>query len=515
MKKILIIKGLLATLLLTVMVSSCTGYNEDILDVLEVNRIFSPINLTAKVRNQTTVELNWTVRDNVDHYIVEFSADDTEFATIFKTIQVSGTELPVQIALEGETVYSIRVKAISTTGLEDSKWSTVTAATLSEQLFSATIDGDIQSKQATFRWVPNSSVTQIVVSPGDIKHIITAEEKANGVATVTGLTGETEYTAILFNNVKKRGFVTFTTGIDIGTGTLVKTTDDLFQKIADANPGDVLVLQPGDYSAQTGTIMLNKSITIRGLRSYDKPLLKVSFSINAGAAEVNLIDLHLNGDKTLIDVIRFSQVDNYTSLLVSGCTIQDYDRSFIAASVSSAKVNSVTVDNCVVTNVITNGGDFIDFRNTYVANVSVKNSTFNNCSATRDFFRIDAASGLSGTGLTTTLLLDSCTLYGVSNSSGKRILYVRFNANVLTVRKTLFAETVAVYSNQTTTSDPTFVDNNYFNAAGLFNSTAVKHDSSTSYTTLNPEFVNASAADFTIRNQTLLDNKVGDPRWRK
>lgn len=514
MKKIFIIKGLLATLFLTVLVSSCTGYNEDVLDVLEVNRVFAPIGLTAKVRNQTTVELNWTVRENVDHYVVEVSADDTEFTTIFKTIEVASGELPLQVALEGETIYSIRVKAISATGLEDSKWSTVTATTLTEQLFLATVDGDIQAKQATFRWVPNSSVTQIVVNPGDIKHIITAEEKANGIAIVTGLTGETQYTAVLFNSTKKRGFATFTTGIDIGTGILVKTTDDLFQKIADANSGDILVLQPGDYSAQTGIISLNKSITIRGLRSYDKPVLKVSFSLNAGAAEVNLIDLNLNGDKTLIDVVRYSETGNYTSLLISGCTIHDFDRSFIAGNASSAKVSSVTVDNCVVTNVITNGGDFIDFRNTHVANVTVKNSTFNNCAASREFIRIDAASGLSGTGLTTTVLLDSCTLYGVCNASGKRILYVRFNANVLTVKNTLFAETVAIYSNQITTSDPTFLNNNYFNAPGLY-TTNIKFDNSGTYTTLNPGFVSALTGDFTIKNQTLLDNNIGDPRWRK
>jgi hypothetical protein len=514
MKKIFIIKGLLATLLLTVLVSSCTGYSEDVLDVLEVNRVFSPIGLTAKVRNQTTVELNWTTRANVDHYTVEISADDPEFATIFKTLQVAGTELPLQVALEGETVYSIRVKAVSSVGLEDSKWSVVTATTLSEQLLLAVVDGDVQAKQATFRWAPNSSVTKIVLTPGDITHVITAQEKAIGVATVTGLTAETKYSAILYNNAKKRGFSSFETGIDIGTGILVKTTDDLFQKIADANAGDILVLQAGDYSAQTGTISLSKSITIRGLRSYDKPLLKVSFSLNAGAAEVNLIDLDLNGDKTLIDVIRFSETGNYTSLLVSGCTVHDFDRSFIAGNASSAKVNSVTVDNCVVTNVITNGGDFIDFRNTYVADVSVKNSTFNNCAATREFFRIDAASGLSGTGLKTTVLLDSCTLYGVCNSSGKRILYVRFSTNVLTVRNTLFAETVAIYSNQTTTSEPIFVNNNYFNAKGLY-TTNIKYDNSGNYTTLDPAFVGASTANFTIKNQNLIDNKVGDPRWRK
>ncbi|MGO4821405.1 MULTISPECIES: DUF4957 domain-containing protein [unclassified Flavobacterium] len=512
MKKIFIIKGLLATLLLTVLVSSCTGYSEDLLDVLDVNRVFSPIGLTAKVRNQTTVELNWTTRDNVDHYTVEFSADDPEFKTIFKTLQVAATELPIQVALEGETIYSIRVKAISSVGLEDSKWSVVTATTLSEQLLLATIDGDVQAKQATFRWAPNSSVTKIVLTPGNITHVITAQEKAAGIATVTSLTSETKYSAILYNNTKKRGFSSFETGIDIGTGILVKTTDDLFQKIAGAKAGDVLVLESGDFTSQTGSITLDKSITIRGLKSYNKPLLKVNFSIATGATDVSLIDLNLDGGKTLTDVVRFTDATSYGSLIISGCDIHDFDKSFIGSDVAAAKVNAVTVENTVVTNILTNGGDFIDFRKTFVAEVTLKNSTFNNCAPDRDFFRIDAGT-LSGTGLTTKILVDSSTFYKVSNTSGKRFLYVRFNANTLTVRNSLFAETVAIYSNQTTTSDPSFVKNNYFNATGL-HTTNTKFDNSTSFTTVNPGFENAAAGKFKISNQTLIDNKIGDPQWR-
>lgn len=513
MKKIFIIKGLLATLLLTVLVSSCTGYSEDLLDVLDVNRVFSPISLTAKVRNQTTVELNWTTRDNVDHYTVEIGADDPDFTTIFKTLQVAGTELPLQVALEGETIYSIRVKAVSAVGLEDSKWSVVTATTLSEQLLLATIDGDVQAKQATFRWAPNSSVTKIVLTPGTITHVITAQEKAAGVATVTGLTAETKYSAILYNNTKKRGFSSFETGIDIGTGILVKTTDDLFKKIADAKAGDVLVLEAGDFTAQTGSITLDKSITIRGLKSYSRPLLKVNFSIATGATDVSLIDLNLNGGKTLTDVVRFTDATSYGSLLISGCDIHDFDKSFIGSDVAAAKVNTITVENSVVSNIITNGGDFIDFRKTFVGEVTLKNSTFNNCAPDRDFFRIDAGT-LSGTGLTTKILVDSSTFYKVSNTSGKRFLYVRFNANILTVRNSLFAETVAIYSNQTTTSDPSFLKNNYFNATGL-HTTNIKYDNSTSYTTINPGFENAATGNFKITNQALIDNKIGDPQWRK
>lgn len=516
MKTKYILKRLLFTLFLTITISGCDGYDEDVIDELLVNREFAPVGLTAKVRNQTTVELNWTVKDNVDHYVVEFSADDPNFTTIFKTIEVQADELPIQVALEGETVYSIRVKAVSSTGLEDSKWAVGTAITLTEQLMLPTEAGDIKALEATFRWVPNSNVTQIVINPGAITHVITPDEKTAGIAIVTGLTSETSYTAQLMNNTKIRGTAVFTTGIDVGDNTLVTVNDDLFQMIADAAPGDILLLEAGDYTAQTGTINLNKSITIQGLRSYDKPLLKVNFQLNAGVVDVSLIDLDLVGDGTnLSDVVRYTEAGNFNSLLISGCNIHDFARSFIAGNVTGAIVNSITVENCIVTNILTGGGDFIDFRNSDALNIIVKTSTFNNCAPGRDFFRLDAAGTSNNTGLTINVLLEYCTLIGVSNTDD-RILYVRFNAHAITVRNNLFASTTAYYSNQSSTSQATvFLNNNYYNAPGFFDSTKLLFDGSGTHTALDPGFENAATGNFKISNQTLLDNQVGDPRWRQ
>ena len=118
----------LFTIFLTITVTNC-GYNEDLIEELAVDREFAPVALSARVRNQTTVELNWTANDNVEHYIVEFSADDPNFGTIFLTVEVTANQLPIQIALEGETLYSIRVKAISGRGLDESKWSLTQAQT--------------------------------------------------------------------------------------------------------------------------------------------------------------------------------------------------------------------------------------------------------------------------------------------------------------------------------------------------------------------------------------------------
>ncbi|MFB9077186.1 DUF5123 domain-containing protein [Flavobacterium procerum] len=523
MKTKYIFRGLIAVLLLAIGVSSCESYNEGLLDGIGNTREFSPIGLKATIRNQTTVELTWTVKsdENADHYLVEFSADDTEFKTIYKSINVAPSELPIQVALEGETTYSIRVKAVSAAGLEDSKWSVITATTLSEQIMYPVQDADIEAKQVTLRWTPNSNVTQLVLNPGNIIHAITPAEKTAGVALVTGLTSETDYTASLYNGTKKRGERSFKTGIDIGNGILVKPEDDLNAKIQAAPADATLVLMPGEYDVFTGEIILNKPITIRGLRAGDKPKVSVRFTLNAGASSLTLIDLDLNGDNTQTDIVKYNQNGNYGRLLVSGCQVHDYLGSFTNTLTGVvARIESITVENSIFTNIDTaSTGEFIDFRTSYVNNIVLTKSTFNKCAAGRAFIRLDAATGLTGTGLTSNTLIESCTLYGITNTvaqSGYQLLYIRFVSNATIVRNSIFAETVARYANQAATVAPTFSNNNYFNATTLnAASPTAPLKSDAAGIALNPQFTNAATGDFTIANQTLIDNKVGDPRWIK
>ncbi len=517
MKVRYIFKSLLIVILLATAVTGC-DYNRELIEELPVNREFAPVGLTALVRNQINVELNWTVNENVNSYIVEFATDSTSFDNIVKTIEVNPDELPILVPLESETFYSIRVKAISDRGLDDSTWATTTTQTLTEQIFITGDPSDIRAVEVTLRWIPNSEVTEIKLSPGDITHPITEEEKATGVATVTGLTPETLYNATLLNGSRIRGVNTFTTGIDIGAGILVTTEDDLFQMITDASAGDILVLEPGDYTEQTGTITLDKSITIRGLRSFDKPMLNINFEIVGGATDVALIDLDLQGNgagsESLTDVIRYTGAGNYNSLLLSGCEVHDYARSFIAGNETGAILQDLTVENSIVYDIFTGGGDFIDFRSSDVLNVTLKTSTFYNCAVGRDFLRLDDSGTSTQTGLTLNVTIDSCTLYACS-TGGKRILYVRFQANEITVKNTLIAETDGYYSDQSRTdASPDFSINNYWNAPGFYDATKTIYDTSSTYFTLDPEFADPSAGDFTITNQTLKDNNVGDPRWR-
>lgn len=512
-----IIKGLIAILLLSLTITSCENFNEPLMDSLGNTREFSPIDLKAFVRNQTSVELNWTVKEGVNTYVVEIS-EDPNFGTIYKTVEVAASQLPVTVQLQGETTYAIRVKAKST-GLEDSKWSVTTATTQPEQIFLPIVPGDIQAKQATLRWTPNSEVTQIVLTPGNVTHVITASEKTAGIATVTGLTAETAYTATLYNGTKKRGVQTFTTAVDIGNGILVKPTDNLLQMINNAAPGAALYLEPGDYTTQSGLIAINKTITLRGLRTYDKPKLKVNFTLannplnSSEVVSLSLIDLDITGTGLTGGFIAISTAatTGLGDVLISNSSIHDFPSQLMYGN-ALAKLKSFTVDNSIIKNVNTaSGADFIDFRTTYVGNITLTKSTFDTCSS-RDFIRLDAAATLTGTGLTSTVLIDGCTIYAPTLPLASRILYLRFVTNTSTVRNTLLAVGSAVYTNSTATTAPTFSNNNNFNSPNLKQTTGNNRPDATA-TTLDPQFVDAANGNFKVQNQTLIDKKVGDPRW--
>lgn len=514
-----IIKGVFALLLVfTAYNCSISGYDEEVIETLNLTREFAPVDLEARVRNQTSVELSWTKKEEVTNYVVEFSADDPDFNTIFLTQEVSADELPVQIRLEGETVYSIRVKAVSLRGLDDSSWAVIQATTLTEQIMLPSEPGDIQALSATLRWEAGLNVTHFVLEPGTIRYDISAQEKAAGVATITGLTSETEYNATLYNNAKIRGTTDFSTGVDIGDNVVLTPADDIFQAIEDAVSGDIILFEEGDFTAQVGRITLKKSITLRGLKPDFKPLLKVAFTIDAGAENVELIDLDIMGDVAaeLSDVVSYSNPGNFNTLLISGCNIHDYDRSFVRGPTTDGILQSLTIENSIITNILTNGGDLIDFRNGDVLNINVNTSTFNNCAPGRDFIRLDA-SGTSNGNATSNILIDKCTLYECSNKSSARILYVRFETNEVTVNNTLIANTESEgYADRSGIDEsPTFFNNNYWNAPGFTDSSQYIFDSTTSYTELDPGFVDASSGNFTLTNQDLIDNAVGDPRWRQ
>lgn len=509
LRNILLIAGLSLFVL-----TSCKDDIDPIVEELQYDRAFTPLEVTARIRNMTTAELSWGSHGEPNAFVVEIS-ESADFSSPVVTETVDPDDLPYQVALAGETIYYARVKAVKE-GTADSNWATVSFQTDVENIFLPLAGENIDATTVVLNWTPGSTVSHLLISPGDIQREITAEEAAAGEAIVGELTGDTDYTVKLFNGNKQRGTVEFTTLIDIGDAVRVYPEDDLSAVIAAAADGDVLVLYPGDYLAFSGVIVINKNLSIRGLYPYDKPKVHVGFELTDGVQDVRIQDLEMNGDATLVNAFAFTTSGTaYGALTVENCVIHDYTRALFGGTGMASTLQTLAINNSLVYDIVSDGGDFIDFRVGYVANLNITNSTFSNCAPGRDFVRLDNSSA-NFPGLVSTVNIENCTLFGVSDATNRRILYVRFADNSLSVSNTLIAETDGVFTNQTSTSQPACSNNNYFNAPGFHTAgyvSNVKIDESGNFTTLDPGFADAANRDFTVSHQTIIDERIGDPRW--
>lgn len=494
---------------------SCTDDRPEELTSIDYERLFSPIKIEAFVINRTDARLSWVINKDVESYSLEVFADDslTFTGTPVRTYEgVTGDQLPFYIReLDGETQYSVRIKAVAS-GKTESKWSGVTFKTGTENIFLPFQDGDVKATSVTLRWSPGKALTAIMLEPGGIQHTVTADEIAAGSATIEGLTAETTYTATLKNGAKTRGTVEFMTLVDIGNAIAVYPEDDFLALLAAANDGDAFALFPGNYGA--GDIfVVNKTIEIKGVYPYDKPVLSGYISLEEGAGLL-LKDVTLDGGALQGQSIVFNTAGvTYHALTVEGCEIKDYVKGVYYLNVASL-VESITYHNNLIYNIQCNGGDFMDSREGAFNSLTLTHNTIYNSAAGRDLIRYDDASG-TFPGMTSTILVDHNTLYGVCNSSSKRLLYVRFKENKITFTNNIVAETSCIFTNQSNTDpSPTFGGNNFFNAPNLFSASGSSSkffdDSADSE---DPGFVDAANGDFTVTNELLKAKGTGDPRW--
>ena len=494
---------------------SCTDDRAEELTSVEFDRLFSPIKIESFVINRTDARLSWTINRDVESYTLEVFADDSLSFTgtpVRNYEGVTGDQLPFYIRdLDGETQYSVRIKSVAT-GKTESKWSGVTFKTGTENIFQPFQDGDVAATSVTLRWISGRALTTITLEPGAITHTVTAAEVAAGSTTIEGLTGETTYTATLRNGTKTRGIMNFMTLVDIGNAIPVHPEDDFLSMLAAANDGDAFALFPGTYGSAT-KFTVNKSIEIKGVYPFNKPVLNGYISLEDGAALL-LKDVTLDGtglaDGNQSVVFNTAGV-NYGDLRIEGCDIKNYVKGLYYLNVASI-VESITINNCLIYNIECSGGDFMDSRAGAIKTITLSNTTVYKSVLARDFIRYDDKSS-SFPGITSKIFVNHNTLYGVANG-GKRLLYVRYKGTEISFTNNIVAETTAIFSNQTSTAVPVFGNNNYFNAPGLFtggSTTSLIFDDTASNE--NPGFVNATSGIFTVTNELLKAKGTGDPRW--
>ena len=512
-------------------VTSCSEPADEI-TTISFSRNLSPTSVEAKVRNRTNVELTWKLGDGVTSYNVEvFANDSLTFAgSPVRTLSVTPEQVPVTITgLEGETRYSFRVQAIG--GGADSKWSGAYCKTEAEQIFRTVKEEDIKGKSVTLRWTAGEEASVITLTPGNIVYNITAADIAAGAATITGLTPETKYKAVMTrSNGKTRGTIEFTTGVDLAeTDILVKAGDDIKTIINNAPEGYRLIVEPGTYGISTadaeagGSVKITRKLSIKGLRQNDHPVIKGRFQVEA---DFDLDQVTLDGAETDGgQAFDFTADGEYELFSITNSEVKNYTKGFYYLN-KATLVKTITIEGniiekvCWAENAGNPGGDFLDSRKGCFNTLYFRNNTVINCAEMRDFVRMDDNS--SAVTAAANVILDHNLLYNVGNGNANyRIFYLRWKTgNKITFTNNLVVGTNykrGFANNSATDKEPTLDNNVYFNTVNLISAgstadaTIIWFDEKG--TELDPQFKDAANGDFTIGNDNVKDMKVGDLRW--
>ena len=498
--------------------ASCSDAPDELTSV-DYDRLFSPTSLDYQVRNRVDCIVKWNAVANATSYVVELYEGETLGETPVRVDEVTEPTLTYE-GLSGETHYFIRVKAVGE-AITESKWTETTFETDAEQIFEQVANADLEAKQVTLRWLAGEEADIITLTPGDIVYTLTPEDIAAGAATITGLTPETKYTAVMTRGEKTRGTMTFTTPMDLGGATLLTPDMDFVAALEGAEDGAVFALQPGTYVIPddvqaVGKLAVSKSITLNAIEADNKPVINGCITLNAGASfsATNIVFDGTGTDGS--QAFDWKDEGTYDHLTLNGCEVRNYAKGFFYLNVA-ALVNTITIDNCLIHGIECDGGDLFDSRAGAYNSFTLSNSTVWNSCAGRDFIRFDDASG-SFAGVTPVITVTNCTLDGCSNSSSRRLFYVRFKGNTITFTNNLVSNMPDCgrgFSDNSATAVPTFSNNNYWNTKNLVSEggegKAQFFDADG--TTLDPGYKDAANGDFTLTNEDLSYEQIGDPRW--
>lgn len=503
-------------------VSGCSDPEDELTNV-EYDRLFRPTSVEAKIQNKTNVRLGWECLSEAKSYTIQLFADDPDMACEGEpSVEFTDvTDNPYTITgLEGETTYSLRIKAVGES--KESMWAVTSFTTGSENIFFTVSDDDIAKNAVTLRWTPGLSVTAINITGGkEDTYTLTADDIANGCATITGLTYDTKYTFTIVNGEKVRGKVSVTT---MPNYTPAYPGDDLQTLIDGAEDGETIMLLPAkdgstnefvklgdDGTPSTQELTVSKNISIKCLST--KPVVarvKYVLSGATGFTTENITYTGITAD-AFIKTANCSGVINVNNVELSG-----YGNFMVDPGETACTVNEFNITNSYFHDMCA-GKRFIDSQKKKCAimKVNMNHCTVANSCAGSDFFRFDYNAAQKGIEIN----FSHNTLYKVEATS-KGLFYIRsdaagnkdYNLNVI---NNVFAEMSqdVFFSKDSKSDNHQFANNNYFNAPTL-QANVVEGGAGKVFDTtglnLDPGFKNVAHGDFTITNETLLDKHIGN-----
>ena len=335
----------------------------------------------------------------------------------------------------------------------------------------------------------------------------------------------TAYEIRIKNDKKTRGIRTFTTKADLTTVIQVHSGDDLTAILDNAKEGAyIAIMDNAEYTIyapddDAKTYTLNKSLTISGYYSSNRPTIKGCITIGSSVKTLELSNVILNGEKKADGLLIMGKDPaEIETFKVNGCDISDYKNSVINNE-SKVNIGSITIQNSTISNI---GRDVIDIRGGKLKSIEVSACTFNNTA--RTFLRNNSSS-------IATISFTQCTFYKVchldnKDNNGLFLMDKTTDNSELIVKQCLFYNIGMEklgdnkYVGTWTRSDKmkaseTYADNYYYGSPNLWTNSKYAKDYSMVATEANPQFIDAENGNFTVGNKELVGNEIGDPRWLK
>lgn len=520
-----------------VLTTACEDQSEEV-TTLEHDHLFAPFGLEAKVNNTIDVRLSWTINSEASFYDIEIFANDslTFQGTPVRTYtNLTAEDMPYDVTgLEGDTKYSARFMCKGD-NIKDSKWNGIYFKTEPEKLLKEVDEDDLTASSATLYFELNRTFTEVILTPEEgetVKQAISSQDLQSGKVIVNGLSGNTTYTAKLLNGEKNCGIRTLTTLIDPATAIVVSPDGKSLQDaVTEANENKNLILiQAGTYDI--GEVEVNKEIQIIGERFKNKPVLVGKFNMIEGSGIV-MRNIIMDGNGAAVKRM-FSYEDGTTAkeFKIEASEIRGYKEGIFAINNPSKPitVDAITINNCLIYDIACDGGDFLDSRSGTIKKLTITNNTFYNCSQVkaREFIRIDGTEDKKPWNPEVTeysIKLENNTIVGAVKTF-KRLMYVRYPGAKVTMKSNLIMNFSGYLNDQKyiETENITVSNNRYYKAekAGIINYKI--NDVATNVFTdpncvkekfVDPAFKDEANGDFTITNEDLIIDKVGDPRWLK
>lgn len=410
---------------------------------------------------------------------------------------------------------------------------------------------DISYDGVTLRWAPDASLEKLALTDtatGTVREIAVDGTAGEYAFPASELAFYTKYSALLvYSDGAVTNSVEFTTKDRMPDDMItVSTGEELRQALLTASSGQVIALNPGEYTglydmaegaAEPSGIVLTRSVKLIAATA-ESPVVKLgySFSINA-PAEIGSIEfdgitfeavLSESGSLNpyLINV-QSSHVFTLDRFVAVNCRFEGFCRSIFRTQRNDndasavQRVRSVEIDNCIVRS----GNDTSNYAfihlsskkpENLVSEISIRNSTFTTTPAVIRLVDVPSKSGWSDAVSAT---LASCTFYDLGAGSPATYLADLTSDAELPNGKVTMLDCVVSkcpMGQYRGVRASNFTADNSYRSGGdtSFNGSAsnkniVEIEGATALTF----FADPGNGDFTLRDATLLSGKVGDPRW--